>query len=380
MKSVPLFITCLLLMSCSQLQAQYFDPHTDLLTGRQPLALPHKAIEKEGYTLDLGHGNQLFIPRMDSYPGSKSGLKILGPTQPLFEQVEKAYEALKDSLNNPLTIKKIQYLDFNGNIKILVHQKPASGEQTYYRMDGQTSLVKPDMDTITIAKVDSTSQDFKAAVLIFKLNSVSDLNKIVSADLVDRFIDSIDAAIPEKVANHLRWRYNVYGHYRLDDAQHFSGHLKTMPNATSTLTLGLSADIQNIKNSFVPSASAGLSIYFHYRNQANSYNGFGLYWTPYFFFDKDADGKTNTYRNDFLFATYIAVTDKKTTNPTFDFYLPVSLGYLIHRKGNFLEKNSFGFNMFGVKYGNATLKPFIYFHNLLKGVTPSIQLSIGIGK
>jgi len=49
-------------------------------------------------------------------------------------------------------------------------------------------------------------------------------------------------------------------------------------------------------------------------------------------------------------------------------------------QGDFLPKNSFGLNAFGVKYGNATLKPFIYFDHFFKGVTPSIQLSIGIGK
>ena len=380
MKVILFLCTLSLIVYSSGLQAQYFDPHTDLLTGREPSAVIHPPVAKEGYTLDLGHGNQLFIPRMKSYPGSKSGLKILGPTQPLLDQVEKAYDAVKDSLQDPLTVKKIQFLDFNGKIKTLVSQKPATGEQKYYTIDGQTSLVKPDMDTITIARVDSTGDHYRAGVLVFKLNAVSDFSKVVSAAVVDRFIDSIEAAIPDKVANKLSWRYKVYGNYTLNDEDHFSGHLKTIPNATSSLTPGFSADIQNIKNNFVPSASVGLSIYFHYKNLPNSYNGLGLYWTPYFFFDKDATGKTNTYRNDFLFATYNSVSNKTDQNTKLDIYFPFSLGYLIHRKGNFLEKNSFGFNMFGVKYGNATLKPFIYFHNLLKGVTPSVQLSIGLGK
>ncbi|GAB3362194.1 hypothetical protein GCM10027566_29800 [Arachidicoccus ginsenosidivorans] len=379
MKIKMLFSTLLVFSAATSLHAQYFDPHTDLITGKSPtnnITIPLK----EGYSLDLGRGNKLFIPRVNSYPGSKSGLKGLLPTAQLIEAVKATYARFKDSLQDPLTVKKIQYLDFNGKIKTLVSQKPATEEKLYYTADGQTSMVKPQMDSITIARVDSTANYYRPAVIIFTLNSISDFSKVANSALIDQFIDSIEAAIPAKVASHAPWKYFMYGNYTLNNQNSFSGNLNSTLNVQRTFTIGFSADIQNIKNHFVPSASIGISMFNYFKKQPNSYNGFGLYWTPYFFFDKDQNGKTKTYRNDFLFATYTTITDRKDIGNKLDIFLPISLGYLIHRKGDFLEKNTFGFNAFGVKYGNATLKPFIYFHNFIKGVTPSIQLSIGIGK
>lgn len=379
MKIKILFSTLLVFSAATSLHAQYFDPHTDLITGKSPTNNITTPL-KEGYSLDLGRGNKLFIPRVNSYPGSKSGLKGLLPTAQLIEAVKATYARFKDSLQDPLTVKKIQYLDFNGKIKTLVSQKPATEEKLYYTADGQTSMVKPQMDSITIARVDSTANYYRPAVLIFTLNSISDFSQVANSALIDQFIDSIEAAIPAKVASHAPWKYFMYGNYTLNNQNSFSGNLNSTLNVQRSLTIGFSADIQNIKNHFVPSASIGISMFNYFKKQPNSYNGFGLYWTPYFFFDKDQNGKTKTYRNDFLFATYTTITDRKDIGNKLDIFLPISLGYLIHRKGDFLEKNTFGFNAFGVKYGNATLKPFIYFHNFIKGVTPSIQLSIGIGK
>lgn len=379
MKIKILFSTLLVFSAATSLHAQYFDPHTDLITGKSPTNNITTPL-KEGYSLDLGRGNKLFIPRVNSYPGSKSGLKGLLPTAQLIEAVKATYARFKDSLQDPLTVKKIQYLVFNGKIKTLVSQKPATEEKLYYTADGQTSMVKPQMDSITIARVDSTANYYRPAVLIFTLNSISDFSQVANSALIDQFIDSIEAAIPAKVASHAPWKYFMYGNYTLNNQNSFSGNLNSTLNVQRTFTIGFSADIQNIKNHFVPSASIGISMFNYFKKQPNSYNGFGLYWTPYFFFDKDQNGKTKTYRNDFLFATYTTITDRKDIGNKLDIFLPISLGYLIHRKGDFLEKNTFGFNAFGVKYGNATLKPFIYFHNFIKGVTPSIQLSIGIGK
>jgi|GEM_PF-1280901 len=380
MKVKLLFSTLLMLSAATALRAQYFDPHTNLL-GKKQIAHDYWHLPKaEGYTLDLGHGNKLFIPRANSYPGSKSGLSLLKPTHELFEAIQKTYDQFKDSLNNPLTVKKLQYVSYNGRVKTLVSQRPPTGEKTYYTSDGKTSIVKPQMDSVTIAKVDSTGEYYKAGVLVFTLNSVSDFNKVVSAGLVDRFIDSIEATFPAAVAKKPYWKNFVYGNYTLGNGQAINGTLKSVPNLQRTLSLGFSADIQNIKNRFVPSASIGISLFNNYKKQPDSYNGFGLYWTPYFFFEKDAQGKTQTYRNDFLFATYSSINNRADNNSKLDIYLPISLGYLIHRKGDFLEKNTFSLNAFGVKYGNATLKPYIYFNNFFKGVTPSIQLSISLGK
>lgn len=379
MKMKFLLSTLLLLSVAGPLCAQYLDEPI-YLTGKDHDALARELPKQEGYRLDLGSGNQLFIPRAKSYPGSTAGLRILQPTKDLFEAVQKAYDQFKDSLKNQLTIKKLQYVSYNGQVKTIIHQKPASGEKTYFTSEGKMAIIKPTMDSITIARVDTTNGQYRAAVMIFTIGTLSDFSKIANATLVDRFIDSIEAAIPLKTARLPYYKSFIYGHYNVKNDQEITGKLTMKKNAQWTLSLGLSGDIQNIKNRFVPSASVGIFLSNYNLKANNTYHNFGLYWTPYFFFDNDQNGKLKTFRNDFLFATFNAFNGDLEKSGNVNVFLPLSIGYLIHKNGNFLEKNTFGINAFGVKYGNATIKPFIYFNDFFKGVSPSIQLSIGIGK
>ena len=379
MKIKAIFSTLLLLSVTGTLCAQYLDEPI-ILVGKPPQYRRQPLPKQEGYTLDMGNGNKLFIPKSNSYPGSKSGLTLLQPTKKLFEAVEKAYDQFKDSLQDPLTVKKLQYISYNGHVTTLINQKPATGETTYYTENGKMAIIKPVLDSITIAKVDSSNGYYRAAVMIFTMGSLSEFSKIAKADIVDRFIDSIEHAIPIDIAKRPSYKSFIYGQYHINNNNDFAGQITIKKNVEYVLSLGLSAEIQNIKNYFVPSASVGIS-WNHYALQAkNSYHNYGLYWTPYFFFGKDQNGKSSTYRNDFLFATFNAYHGNQEDRIGLGVYLPLSIGYLIHRKGTFLEKHTFGINAFGVKYGNATLKPYIYFHDFFKGVSPSIQLSIGIGK
>ncbi|UAY54624.1 hypothetical protein [Arachidicoccus terrestris] len=379
MKIKTILSTLLLLSVTGTLCAQYLDEPISLV-GTPPQYRRQSLPKQQGYTLDLGKGNKLFIQRSNSYPGSKSGLTLLQPTKTLFDAVEKAYNQFKDSLQDPLTVKKLQYISYNGRVTTLINQKPATGETTYYIENGEMAIIKPLLDSITIAKVDSSNGHYRAAVMILTMRSLSEFSKIANATIVDRFIDSIEHAIPQDIARRPSYRSFIYGQYHMNKDNHFAGKVTIKKNVEYVLSLGLSADIQNIKNYFVPSAAVGIN-WNHYALQSkNSYHNYGLYWAPYFFFGKDLKGKTTTYRNDFLFATYNAYHSDQEDHIGLGVYLPLSIGYLIHRKGAFLEKHTFGINAFGVKYGNATLKPYIYFHDFFKGVSPSIQLSIGIGK
>jgi hypothetical protein len=57
-------------------------------------------------------------------------------------------------------------------------------------------------------------------------------------------------------------------------------------------------------------------------------------------------------------------------------WMPVS--YLIHREGEFYEKNTFRFGTGGVSFLNdkLNLEPVIYFHDLFRGVTPGLRLQM----
>ena len=59
----------------------------------------------------------------------------------------------------------------------------------------------------------------------------------------------------------------------------------------------------------------------------------------------------------------------------FSFNAVFSLGYLIHREGDFMEKNTFRFGAGKLKLTKTTIEPSMYFNNFFKGVTPGIRIS-----
>ena len=83
-----------------------------------------------------------------------------------------------------------------------------------------------------------------------------------------------------------------------------------------------------------------------------------------------------TFRNDFLTFTY-AQGGIKDYDPRKDFSFSAvfSIGYLIHREGEFMEKNTFRFGAGKLKLLKTIIEPSIYFNNFLKGVTPGIRIS-----
>ncbi len=82
------------------------------------------------------------------------------------------------------------------------------------------------------------------------------------------------------------------------------------------------------------------------------------------------------YRNDFLTLTY-GQGGTKDHNPKkeFSFSTVLSLGYLIHREGDLIEKHTFRLGAGKLKWTKTTIEPSMYFNNFFKGVTPCIRIS-----
>ena len=55
----------------------------------------------------------------------------------------------------------------------------------------------------------------------------------------------------------------------------------------------------------------------------------------------------------------------------------ISIGYLIRRKGDFYEKNTFklGLGRYAPFGGSLRIEPAFYFKNLFKGITPSLRIT-----
>ncbi|HRI20597.1 MAG TPA: hypothetical protein PLA68_06565, partial [Panacibacter sp.] len=133
--------------------------------------------------------------------------------------------------------------------------------------------------------------------------------------------------------------------------------------------------VQNYKNYFVPSFSLGARFVFTNRDRTFKWEP-GIFWEPHYLFAKDNAGKLKTYRNDFLTLTYGqgGITDHDPRKE-FSFSAVFSLGYLIRREGDFIEKNTFRLGAGKLQLYKTTIEPSMYFDNFFHGVTPGIRIS-----
>jgi len=374
--NTKLLVATLFLVSVTgKIYAQYFDAKPAIVGNQYQAEEEIERIfsQQEGYTLNFGNKNKLFVPRQ-----IYTDISLLNNVHVLLDSVQNALQSMQDSLQDNFESRKL-YFDFTKTGLIVRIRKQPAKDDWYIVQNNKTTRVKSLQDTIFITKHENDKNNFRRVELVFCLDNLSEFKNIISTNSINNFIDTIQQEQSMKVSDKAYYKSFVSGNYTLDVNGGITGKMDVKPNAQRMFILGISADIQNVKNYFVPSASVGIEYYAQYRKFNGASHSLGIYWNPYFFFQKEANNNLKTYRNDFLFLE-MNTLDKEKNGRSINLYLPFSVGYLIHRTGNFLEKNTFGINAFGIKYGNATLKPFIYFHDFFKGVTPSIQLSIGIGK
>jgi hypothetical protein len=134
-------------------------------------------------------------------------------------------------------------------------------------------------------------------------------------------------------------------------------------------------NMQNYKNYFVPSFSLGAKLILSNRDRNFKWEP-GLFWEPHFIFAKDAQNKLHTYRNDFLTLIY-AQGGIKDHDPRkdFSFSAALSLGYLIHREGDYFDKSTFRLGGGKISFSKTTIEPSLYFNDFFRGVTPGIRIS-----
>jgi hypothetical protein len=136
----------------------------------------------------------------------------------------------------------------------------------------------------------------------------------------------------------------------------------------------VSVDIQNYKNYFVPSFSLGAGIII---STSHFKRDIVLSWDPNFFFAKDSTGELKTFRNDFLTLTWGqgTVANNEPRKESHLLFI-MSLGYLVHRDGEYFEKNTFriGAGRLSLFSGKTKIEPVIYFNDFFKGVSPGLRL------
>ncbi len=348
--------------------------------GNRPFYVPENEI-KDSFHIQLDKGNslQIELTYLDD-------LKTLIHTDSIIKKFRKDIHTLEDSLSDPLSIKKIIYLtDTSGKTYIHLQQRSPKGKNYLITGDVRAAM-KTVQDTVKIIKIipkgmtassDRQVLPYKRyVVMTFYLNNFDQLFAYENKHLGHTLAKLYDAARTQtRWSSRKNLKMSLAGNYSLADAlanKKASVHPRSY--GTDYLTLHLSAGLQNVYHNLAPSGKVGVGFGFPVKKDV--VHELQLSWEPMFLFQKDKDNVLKTYRNDWLVASYSIYSLKKKMAFSGTF----SLGYLIRRKGDFFEKNSFMLGLGGLSFSQnkITLQPVMYFHDLFKGVTPGLRLSVGL--
>lgn len=330
------------------------------------------------FTVDLGKGNTMQVELSDI-----ADLDRFANIDSLLRVFLQDIIPLQDSLADELAAKRIDYVtDDLGRKKIHIRVFKPLGS-AYILQSGEIASLKTEQDTVnffgskpytersTLLKPFTVIRYYR---LSFFVNRVSDLHNYLDAGLNEK-ITGI-----RKNAN-ARWIKDEQGrwHIKKGDQSIYSNHQPAgfVGNSGDYLTVRGSVNIQNYKNYFVPSASLGMALVL---NNGHTKRDLGLFWEPHFSFSKNTAGKLHTFRNDFITLTYGQMRVRKNMASKENSFLPIfSLGYLVNRKGDHFEKNTWklGAGQVSLFNGKIKIEPVIYFNDLFKGVTPGLRLMLG---
>jgi hypothetical protein len=326
---------------------------------------------KRRFLINLGKGNQLQVEVAD--PKDLEQLANIDSILHIFLHDIAIFE---DSLSDELSSKNINYIiDETGKNKLRI-QSTQPNSSSFLVQQGAVAALKLAQDTVYITGTVSNTATKKTEPdrcyrLGFFVNQVTDINNIVDGGLHEKMITL-------SKSNHERWikdggRWQIKNGDNTIYSDQPAGYVSAV---NDYLAIFAGAGIQNYKNYFAPSFTVSAKAVF--MRSVNKYD-VSISWEPHFMFAKNSTGNPQTFRNDFITLSggFEPKTSQKNYHYTahFDILQHFSLGYLIHRKGDFFDAHSFRLGTGAINWmeGKIKLEPILYFHDFFKGTTPGLR-------
>lgn len=366
--------TFLLLLSLLGTMGMEYAQGKKTSNAEKTFGAPTYPIRRE-YRINLGKGNLLILDPVDA-----RSLNAITNIDSLLQVFLVDMAPLHDSLSDPLSTKRIDYvIDTSGYKKIRIQQSRPGGS-SFLLNEGILSILRLDQDTIFI------SGTVRGRHFLDKRGAFSDYRITLYLNQVSDLAGYIDGRLNLKIQEILvnlnsRWKPLFNGSYTYSLKTDSNLMLKRSGGPYfrngSYLNFYISLNLQNYKNAFVPSLSLGIAIRL---NNGLKTHDLGLYWEPQFLFTKSQlNNNLVTYHNDFITFFYkMGLTDKNITRHLFTFRPYYSLSYLYHQEGSFYDSHSFrlGLGKTDLLSGRVSLEPIIYFHDFFRGVTPGLKFVV----
>jgi hypothetical protein len=334
---------------------------------------------RNNFTFYLLNGNRLHIEL--SYIEQLQSLTNLDS---LLKQVWLTLQPFSDSFSKPLVSRRIDYYQTGVDTRLRLLEYPQPGN--LYRIKGvDTVQLKMEQDTLRIALLSKREMRSRNKPVVINqpyyvtlyLNQISDLPVIQASDL-DWALTTLKADLGSNLYQSPRNQYYNYftASYNVVTQKKISpggSELKGFARRTR-FTPYTQVGLQYVRGTWAPSIGAGFELVRDvYTNQRQH---FALLWEPYFFFRSNAaaGGKVRMDRNDFVTFKYKYNMYASNNNKQLNFATNVSLGYLVNREGDWLERNTFKFTLPGLQTKNILLEPEFFFNDFFKQFSPSLKL------
>ena len=259
MQKIKTGVLSLLLLSitgvlCAQDSSYQQLPPEDKIFTMPPFSI------KRTYHADLGKGNRFQLEMGD--PGDIDYLQNVDSILLVFLSDLKAF---RDSLTDPLTVKRIDYLvESSGRKKLRLHQfRPAAST---FLLDGEEpARLRLRQDTIYILLLSAHGKTTHYDRFGFFINQYDQLENLVTTGLNEKVRLMKDGG---------KWR-NRIGQYATNETDpsvtedvHSNGQLG------GSLQPNIFMNAQNYKNYFVPSVGLGISIHVENRSDLHEFDAY----------------------------------------------------------------------------------------------------------
>lgn len=313
-------------------------------------------------------------------------LKTLPNLDSLFKKIWADLQPLRDSLTDPLLIRRVDYVATLNDTKIRIKQYTPSGTYFSYK-DENLAQLKVDQDTLRFKGFtpnsgftlpgQQTILRAQAYVVTLLLNNIPDVAKLPAGILQSGLVLLMQDITPFlQQSSKKRNRGAYYAMYNIQKQQRIS------PFRPSYLGFHkkhgvepyVQVGIQYGRGNWMPSVGAGIEYY--YNKTSNVKFAVRLLWEPYFFFQRDADNKLVTQRNDFVtlkFHNNWKINPGMKGNPI-ELNENFSFSYLVSRKGDWFEPTTIKFTVPGLQMKNVLLEPEFFFNKFFKNFSPSAKL------
>jgi hypothetical protein len=339
----PMFLLGILLSITAMLCAQSpLDPVQPPET--QLFELPYFSIGA-AWHFDLGKGNFFELELADN-----SQLSRFLNVDSLLLVFLDDMKPFRDSLANPMSGKRIDYLiDTAGRKLVRIHETKQRGS-AFLLGDDQPSLLRTRQDTIYIFLLaPPLSRNGYLPVrynrLTVVINRYDQLEGLVATGLNNK-IREVDPA----AGHRYKGDFNGAGYLAIDptvtikkEGLYSSGHDRDF--VESYFLFG----VQNYRNLFSPTTGFGLNLVFHHRFDIHTVS---LYYGGLITFGTDTLSHQRTYISDYFSIGYSYDRLDPNTLKPLGMFTNFSFGWFIQNPGSFVPKNSYIFTLCGLKLMN----------------------------